>query len=125
MEKIDFAKGKGIVPVIVQDHQTAEVLMLAYMNEDAWDATLRTGKAHYYSRSRDRLWLKGEESGHVQEVIATLIDCDNDTLLLKVKQHGGGACHTGYRTCFYRERKGAGWGVCSEKVFDPEEVYKK
>jgi len=125
METIDFAKGGGIVPVVVQDHETLDVLMLAYMNEQAFNLTRETGKAHYYSRSRDKLWLKGEESGHFQVVHDILVDCDNDTLILKIDQQGGGACHMGYRTCFFRHDVGADWEVCAEKVFDPEEVYNK
>ncbi len=124
-QNIDFAKGEGLVPVIVQDYQTRDVLMLAYMNQEAWDKTRRTGKAHYYSRSRDKLWLKGEESGHFQEVKKTLIDCDNDTLVLQVKQRGEGACHMGYRSCFFRKRAARGWKVSAKRLFNPEEVYKK
>ena len=91
--KIDFAKGNGLVPVIVQDYHTREVLMVAYMNEEAWEKTKETGKAHYYSRSRKGPWFKGEESGHFQEVKDAFIDCDNDTILLQVDQIGGAACH--------------------------------
>lgn len=96
----DFKKGAGIVPAIAQEAETGEVLMLAYMNEAAWRQTLATGKAHYYSRSRDKLWMKGEESGNVQTVESVALDCDADTVLLRVKQTGSGACHTGTRTCF-------------------------
>ena len=125
MQNIDFAKGEGMVPVIIQDYRSREVLMMGYMNHEAWQRTLKTGKAHYYSRSRRKLWLKGEESGHFQEVKDALIDCDNDTLLLRVKQLGKGACHMGFRSCFFRTRKGRGWKVSSKRVFNPEEVYKK
>jgi phosphoribosyl-AMP cyclohydrolase len=124
-QEIDFAKGKGLVPVIVQDHQSHEVLMMAYMNQEAWEKTQATGKAHYYSRSRRGLWLKGEESGHYQEVREAFIDCDNDTLLLRVKQLGGGACHMGYRSCFFRKWDKEDWTVTEERIFKPEEVYKK
>jgi phosphoribosyl-AMP cyclohydrolase len=123
--KIDFAKGNGLVPVIVQDHQTREVLMVAYMNEEAWKKTQETGKAHYYSRSRKGLWFKGEESGHFQEVKDVFIDCDNDTVLLQVDQVGGAACHEGYRSCFFRRRSDGDWKVVAERIFDPKEVYKK
>ncbi len=123
MQKIDFAKGNGLVPVIVQDYRSREVLMVAYMNEEAWSKTKKTGKAHYYSRSRGGLWFKGEESGHYQEVKDVLIDCDNDTLLLRVKQTGG-ACHTGYRSCFFRKRTGNSWKTIGRRLFDPDEVYK-
>jgi len=125
MRKIDFAKGNGLVPVIVQDYRSREVLMMAYMNEEAWRKTQRTGRAHYYSRSRGKIWLKGEESGHFQEIKDILIDCDNDTLLLRVKQTGGGACHMGYRSCFFRRREKSGWKITAKRVFDPGLVYKK
>jgi phosphoribosyl-AMP cyclohydrolase len=124
MEKIDFAKGNGLVPVIVQDYRSREVLMMAYMNEEAWNKTRKTGKAHYYSRSRRGLWVKGEESGHYQEVKGVLIDCDNDTLLLRVKQHGKGACHLGYRSCFFRKKTGNSWKSMFGRIFDPERVYR-
>ena len=126
MQKIDFAKGDGLVPVIVQDYRSREVLMVAYMNRKAWEKTRKTGKAHYYSRSRKGLWLKGEESGHYQEVKDAFIDCDNDTLLLQVRQLGGGACHMGYRSCFFRKSKKGrgGWKVSAKRLFDPEKVYK-
>jgi len=123
--KIDFAKGDGLVPVIVQDHGTREVLMVAYMNKQAWDKTVKTGKAHYYSRSRRGLWFKGEESGHFQVVKNIFIDCDNDTLLLQVRQIGGAACHEGYQSCFFRKKAKRDWKVIAKKVFDPREVYKK
>lgn len=125
MEKIDFAKGNGLVPVIVQDHRSREVLMVAYMDKRAWEKTQKTGKAHYYSRSRKGLWLKGEESGNFQEVKNVFIDCDNDTLLLQVKQIGGAACHKGYRSCFFRKKAKKDWKVATKRVFNPEEVYKK
>jgi len=126
MVTIDFAKGDGIVPVIIQDYDTNDVLMFAYMNQEAWDKTLSTGKVHYYSRSRNKLWLKGETSGHTQDVKAVYIDCDTDTILIKIHQHGGAACHEGYRSCFFRERKGGeSWQVIGERVFDPETVYGK
>ena len=125
MLKIDFTKGDGLVPVIVQDYRSREVLMMAYMNREAWGKTQKTGKAHYYSRSRGRIWLKGEESGHFQEVKESLIDCDHDTLLLQVKQLGGGACHLGYESCFFRRKRGKKWRIAARKVFRPEDVYKK
>jgi len=123
-ERIDFAKGKGLIPVIVQDYRSHEVLMLAYMNEEAWKKTLDTGKVHYYSRSRDSLWFKGEESGHFQIVKSAYIDCDNDTILLKIRQIGG-ACHVGYKSCFFRKKNKTGWKAFGKKVFDPEGVYTK
>jgi phosphoribosyl-AMP cyclohydrolase len=99
--------------------------MLAWMNREAFEETLRTGKACYYSRSRNRLWRKGEESGHVQEVREVLIDCDADTVLLKVKQNGGAACHEGYVSCFFRKVEGKDLILVGERVFDPKDVYTK
>lgn len=124
MQKIDFAKGGGMLPVIVQDYRSREVLMLAYMNPEAWKKTQVTGKAHYYSRSRNRLWLKGEESGHFQKVKGAFVDCDTDTLLLQVEQVGGAACHMGYRSCFFRKKGKRNWRMIAKRVFNPKEVYK-
>jgi len=120
---IDFKRGQGLVPAIVQDWKTGEVLMVAYMNADSWAKTLETGKACFWSRSRQKLWLKGETSGHVQIVKEIYLDCDSDALLLKVEQVGGAACHTGYRTCFYRQVVNGRTVVKEERVFDPKEVY--
>jgi len=124
MIKPNFAKGDGLIPVIAQDADTKEVLMMAYMNEQAWEKTVETGKATYWSRSRNSLWLKGETSGHVQLVKDILIDCDDDTILLMVLQVGEAACHTGYRSCFYRKLKDGDFVVVGQKIFDPQEVYK-
>ena len=124
MVEIDFGKGDGLVPVIVQDDETGEVLMLAYMNREAWLKTLETGKATYWSRSRNELWVKGETSGHVQLVKEILVDCDSDTLLLKVHQVGGAACHTGYKSCFYRRVINEKTEIIGAPVFKPEDVYK-
>jgi len=124
MIKLDFEKMGGIIPAIVQDYKTNEVLMLAFMNEEAWERTLETGLAHYYSRTRKCLWQKGKSSGHVQKVKEIYVDCDKDTVLLKVEQIGA-ACHTGYRSCFYRKLEGNDLKIVAEKVFEPEEVYKK
>lgn len=120
----DFAKGDGLLPAIAQDAETGDVLMMAYMNEESYAETLATGRAVYFSRSRNKLWRKGEESGNVQEVRAILLDCDSDTILLKVHQIGGAACHTGYRSCFYRQITPEGLQVVGERVFDPAAVYK-
>jgi phosphoribosyl-AMP cyclohydrolase len=120
----NFAKGEGLVPAIVQDAETKEVLMMAYMNRESWGATLQTGKATYWSRSRQKLWLKGESSGHFQIIKAVFIDCDDDTILLQVEQLGGAACHTGHKSCFYRKLSGKDFVVVGEKIFNPEEVYK-
>jgi phosphoribosyl-AMP cyclohydrolase len=122
---IDFEKAGGLIPAVAQDADTGQVLMLAWMNREAYAETLRTGRACYFSRSRNKIWRKGEESGHVQEVRGIFIDCDADTLLLKVKQIGGAACHEGYASCFFREVTPAGVQVVAEKVFDPKAVYKK
>jgi phosphoribosyl-AMP cyclohydrolase len=122
---IDFAKTGGLVPVIAQDADSGQVLMLAWMNQEAYEETLRTGRACYYSRSRNRLWRKGEESGHVQEVREVYIDCDGDTVLLKVKQVGGAACHEGYASCFFRKVEGDRLQVVGERLFDPAKVYKR
>jgi len=103
MVNLNFNKINGLVPAIVQDYETGEILMLAFMNQEAWEATLSTGKATYFSRSRQTLWVKGETSGNLQIVKEILVDCDEDTVLLKVEQRGGAACHTGYRSCFYRK----------------------
>ena len=122
---IDFDKAGGLVPAIAQDAETGEVLMLAWMNREAYEETLRTRRACYYSRSRGRLWRKGEESGHVQEVQEVFLDCDADTVLLKVHQIGGAACHEGYRSCFFRRVESDGLKVIGERVFDPQKVYQK
>jgi phosphoribosyl-AMP cyclohydrolase len=122
---IDFEKAGGLVPAVAQDADTGEVLMLAWMNREAYEETLRTRRACYFSRSRNRLWRKGEESGHVQEVREIFLDCDADTILLKVHQKGGAACHEGYRSCFFRRVDGAELKVVGERVFDPKQVYKK
>jgi len=109
----------GLIVAIVQDFHTNEVLMCAYMNLEAVEKTVETKIAHYWSRSRKKFWKKGESSGHTQKIREIMIDCDNDALLLKVEQVGG-ACHTGYRSCFYRRSDGK---ITGEKIFDPEEVY--
>ena len=122
----DFTNS-DLIPVIAQDEASGEVLMLAYMNEEAYAETLQTGRVCYYSRSRKRLWRKGEESGNVQEVKAIFFDCDADTLLVKVHQIGGAACHEGYRSCFFRQvvADADEAKIVGERVFDPKQVYKK
>jgi len=122
---LDFSKGGGLLPAIVQDAETSEVLMLAYINEEAWKETLYTGEAHYWSRSRNELWHKGATSGNVQKIREILVDCDNDTVIFKVKQVGGAACHTGYRSCFFRKVVDGQLTTIGEKIFDPKEVYEK
>jgi phosphoribosyl-AMP cyclohydrolase len=121
----DFSKADGLVPAIAQDAQSGEVLMLAYMSAASYAQTLATGHAVYYSRSRKKLWHKGEQSGNVQKVRAIYVDCDRDTILLQVDQVGGAACHEGYRSCFYRRVTPEGLEVAGRRVFDPAEVYKK
>jgi phosphoribosyl-AMP cyclohydrolase len=121
----DFAKGDGLLPAIAQDEDSGEVLMMAYMNPESYAETLATGRAVYYSRSRNKLWRKGEESGNVQKVRAIYLDCDRDTILLKVQQIGGAACHEGYKSCFFRQVTPDGLKVVGVRVFDPKEVYKK
>ena len=121
----DFTKN-DLIPVIAQDHVNGDVLMLAYMNEEAYRETLATGRVCYYSRSRSKLWRKGEESGNVQEIKEIFFDCDADTLLIKVHQIGDAACHEGYRSCFFRKvnPESEEITVIGERVFDPAEVYK-
>ncbi len=121
----DFAKCGGMLPAIAQDADTGDVLMLAYMNAESYAKTLETGQAVYFSRSRNKLWHKGEESGNVQHVQAIFVDCDADTILLKVKQDGGAACHEGYASCFFRQVTPAGLETRGERVFDPKKVYGK
>ena len=126
MIQIDFAKGNGLLPAIVQDYGSGKHHMLAYINEAAWRKTLETQEAHYWSRSRQEIWHKGATSGHVQRIKEIYVDCDNDTVLFKVEQVGGAACHTGYESCFHK-RVGRGGEVATEgeRVFDPEQVYKR
>ncbi|HLJ10643.1 MAG TPA: phosphoribosyl-AMP cyclohydrolase [Planctomycetaceae bacterium] len=122
----DFQK-TPLIPVIAQEARSGVVLMLAYMNEEAFRETLRSGRACYFSRSRNKLWRKGEESGNVQEVQEIYYDCDADTLLVKVKQIGGAACHEGYQSCFFRKLSadGSAFEVVGKRLFDPAEVYRK
>ena len=121
--EIDFNKGNGLIPVIIQDALTHEVLMLGYMNRESWQKTQETNRVSFWSRSRGKLWVKGETSGHTQEVKEIYLDCDGDTLLIKVNQIGGAACHTGFRSCFHLRHEEGEWKVSGEKIFDPKEVY--
>ena len=123
--KIDFEKSGGIIPVIAQDFTGGDVLMLAYMNEEAFALTQSSGYAHYFSRSKNSIWKKGESSGHVQIVKEIYLDCDSDTILLKVVQVGDAACHEGYRSCFFRKIEGDGFSINESPIFDPSEVYKE
>ena len=120
---IDFEKSGGLVPAIAQDAATGQVMMMAWMNKESFDETVRTGRACYWSRSRGKLWRKGEESGHVQEVKEIFIDCDADTILLKVNQIGGAACHEGYASCFFRKLEQGELKIVAERLFDPKAVY--
>ena len=126
MIELDFSKGGGLLPAIAQDHKSGKILMLAYINKASWEKTLETGDAHYWSRSRQELWHKGGTSGHVQKIKEIYADCDNDTVVFRVEQIGGAACHIGYETCFHKkvDRDGS-VTVVGEKIFDPEKVYKK
>ena len=124
MIELNFAKDSdGLLPAIVQDAKSGEVLMLAYINRESWEKTLATGKAHYWSRSRQKLWLKGESSGHIQKIREILIDCDKDTVVFKVEQLGGAACHKGYCSCFFRRVVSGEVEIVGERVFDPAVVY--
>ena len=122
---LDFDKAGGLVSAIAQDAATGEVLMIAWMNREAFEESVRTRRAVYFSRSRNRLWRKGEESGHVQEVRGIFVDCDADAVLLKVEQVGGAACHEGYKSCFFRELTGGELKVIAERAVDPAAVYGK
>ena len=124
MIRLNFEKLNGLVPAVVQDHQTGEVLMLGFMNQEAWEQTLTTGRATFYSRSRKSIWIKGETSGNIQHIKEIRIDCDNDSVLLKVEQVGGAACHTGYRSCFFKRIENDSITIIGKPVFDPKEVYK-
>ncbi len=120
MVSLDFSKSPdGLIPAIAQDDESGEVLMLAFINEEAWRRSLETGYATYWSRTRGKLWQKGETSGHVQKIKEILVDCDHDTVIFKVEQAGGAACHTGYRSCFYRRIEGDELKIIVPKVFDP------
>lgn len=125
MIRLDFSKGDGLLPAVVQDVISGKVLMLAYINQESWEKSLETGEAHYWSRSRQELWHKGATSGHVQKIKEVYVDCDKDTVLFKVEQIGGAACHTGYESCFFKKIGPNGKEtIVGEKLFDPKKVYK-
>ena len=128
MQGLDGLKydANGLIPAIIQDADTGEVLMMAYMNRTSLEESIRTGKTHFWSRSRNKYWMKGESSGHTQDITEVLIDCDADTLLIKARQHGV-ACHEGYRNCFFRKLDAASveWKVNAQRLVDPEQVYGK
>jgi phosphoribosyl-AMP cyclohydrolase len=122
--KIAFEKYNGLVPAIIQDQATGEVLMLGFMNEEALAETQRTGQAVFFSRSRNKLWRKGESSGHLLKVLELRVDCDSDTLLLRVQAIGPGVCHEGYRSCFFRKLENDGTTTVTEdRAFDPSKIY--
>jgi len=124
MVELDFAKSAdGLLPAIVQDAESGDVLMLAYINQESWNKTLETGKAHFWSRSREKLWLKGESSGHMQLIKEIFVDCDLDTVVFKVEQLGGAACHKGYRSCFFRRVSNGRLETVGESISDPAKVY--
>ncbi len=123
MIKLDFDKMDGLLPVIAQDCKTNEVLMMAFMNKEAWELTLETGIVHYWSRSREKLWKKGETSGNIQHVKEIRVDCDDDCILIKIDQVGDAACHTGFQSCFYRVVRDKELIEDGVKVFNPEEKY--
>jgi len=126
MIELDFSKGNGLLPAVVQEYGSGKVLMLAYINKASWEKTLRMWEAHYWSRSRQEIWHKGGTSGHVQKIREIYVDCDNDTVLFKVEQLGGAACHVGYETCFHKKVDPSGHAtIVGEKIFDPEKVYRK
>jgi phosphoribosyl-AMP cyclohydrolase len=123
LDKLKF-DSHGLIPAIIQDHKSGQVLMMAWMNREALDRTIETGRTHFFSRSRNKQWLKGESSGHVQHVKSICLDCDADVLLINVEQVGA-ACHDGYYSCFYRARQTNGdWKVVGKKVFEPRDIYK-
>ncbi len=125
VEQLDFSKTPGdLIPVVVQDHLTKEVLMLAYATKEAVELSLETGIMHYYSRSRQKIWKKGETSGHFQEIEEVITDCDSDSLLVFIKQIGA-ACHEGYYSCFYKNFKNGKFNEIGTRIFNPEEVYGK
>ncbi|MCJ7595186.1 MAG: phosphoribosyl-AMP cyclohydrolase [Desulfobacterales bacterium] len=126
MIALDFKKGGGLLPAVVQDFRSGKVLMLAYINQTSWEKTLATGEAHYWSRSRQEIWHKGGTSGHTQKIREIYVDCDDDTVLFRVDQVGGAACHEGYESCFHKKvGPGGEVTIVGEKKFDPEKVYKK
>lgn len=125
MKKLDFGKMNGLMPAIIVDYDTNEVLMLAFMDEKALSLTLETKKTWFFSRSRNKYWMKGESSGHTQEVVEVYTDCDYDSVLIKVKQKGGAACHTGNRSCFFVKYEDGDWKEYSKPIFNPDDVYKK
>jgi phosphoribosyl-AMP cyclohydrolase len=120
---LDFSKLDGLITAVIQDHRSNRVLMVGFMNEESWKMTLETGYATFWSRSRKKLWLKGESSGHKLAVKSIHTDCDKDALLLLCEELGPGVCHDGYQSCFYRKLEGGEWTVTEERAYDPKAVY--
>jgi len=125
MIQINFEKLGGLIPAVIQDYENGEVLMVAFMDQKTLDLTIRDGKTWFFSRTRNKYWMKGEESGNTQEVMEVLTDCDADTVVIKVKQNGPAACHTGNRSCFYVKWENGEWVEHSNPLFNPDDVYKK
>ncbi len=121
--QLDFSKLDGLLPAVIQDAATGRVLMVGFMNEESFRKTVETGYATFYSRSRKKLWMKGEHSGHRLEVIEISTDCDVDSVLVRVKAHGPGVCHNGYESCFYRKLENNEWVESEQRAFDPDAVY--
>ena len=121
--QLDFTKLDGLIPAVIQDAKTGRVLMVGFMNDVAWAKTLETGNVTFFSRSRNKLWMKGESSGHVLKVKAIATDCDDDSLLIQVDSLGPGVCHNGYESCFYRTWDGAEWAESEKPTYDPQAVY--
>jgi len=126
MIQLDFTKSPdGLIPAIVQDWQSKQILMLAYINQEAWEKTLATGIATYWTRSRNKIWIKGEQSGNTQHIKEIRVDCDQDTVIYQVEQKGGAACHLGYRTCFFRKIEKNKLIITDKPIFDPQTIYNK
>lgn len=123
LEEIDFSKLDGLAAVVVQDNSTSEVLMVGFMNEDAYLNTLETGLVTFYSRSRNKQWVKGESSGHTLQVVSLRTDCDRDAIVVRVNANGPGVCHEGYHSCFFRLRVGDEWIITEQQTFSPEDIY--
>ena len=123
LEEIDFSKLDGLAAVVVQDNSTSEVLMVGFMNEEAYLNTLQTGLVTFYSRSRNKQWVKGESSGHTLQVVSLRTDCDRDAIVVRVNANGHGVCHEGYQSCFFRLRVGDEWITTEQQTFSPEDIY--
>ena len=121
--KLDFEKFGGLVPAVIQDDKTSRVLMVGFMNEEAFRKTVETGFATFFSRTRNKLWMKGETSGHRLVVKEISTDCDQDTVLVRVEALGPGVCHEGYQSCFYRRLEDGAWVVCEEQAYNPNQIY--